>query len=233
MLGIAVRVICEMGICAWFFYKSFWGVLPVMGPGIYRFCAGGKQLERKKKREFESQFQECILAVSTSLRAGYSLENAFLESLEDMERMFGTRSGIARELQGISRGLKNNRNLGQLLEGLGERRGSETVKEFADIVKIGVQSGGNLVEIISSTARLMDRERKLRQDIETSVSGKRMEGKIMSYIPFFMIFYVQMGNPGYFDFFYHNGTGVLIMTVCLVLYFLAVTVIDIILEIAG
>lgn len=192
----------------------------------------GTGVEKKKKQEFEKQFQECIMAVSTALRAGYSLENAFAESRNDMQIMFGTKSRIVQELREISGGLKNNLSMVKVLDEMGKRSESNAVKEFADIVKIAVQSGGNLVEIISSTADVMAQQKQMTEEIADVVSGKKMEGKIMSLIPFLLVFYVESSNPDYFLCLYHNLSGVLIMTVCLAVYLSAVIAMDKILEIA-
>ncbi len=233
MLWIFVRVVCEIGFYAWFFYKNFWAILALLPIGFYRFWVCGNQLEKKKEREFEIQFRECIMAVATSLKAGYSLENAFAESVNDMKVMFGEKSSIVRELGWICRGIKNNRSIEAVLEGLSKRSGSGVVKDFADIINIAVLNGGNLIEIISSTANLMNRERQTMEEIADIISGKKMEGKIMSLIPFLMITYVQLGSPGYFDSFYHNISGILIMSVCLILYLLAIGTMEKILEVEG
>lgn len=200
--------------------------------GIYRFCFYGNRLEKKKEREFEIQFRECIMAVATALKAGYSLENAFAESIGDMRVMFGEKSNIVGKLQWMCRGIQNNQSIEIVLEGLSKRSGSEVVRDFTEIIKIATLNGGNLVEIIGSTADLMNRERQTMEEIADMVSGKKMEGKIMSLIPFLMIAYVQFGSPGYFDGLYHNLPGVLIMSVCLILYLLAIISMEKILEVA-
>jgi len=192
----------------------------------------GKELERKKKREFEGQFQECIMAVSAALRAGYSLENAFGESMDDMRTLFGEKSLIVKELSLMCKGFKNNQSIDKLLGNLSDRCGCEVVREFADIVEIALSGGGDLVRIIGSTAEIMGKERRMSEEIEDIISGKKLEGKIMSVIPFFMVFYIQLSNQGYFDVFYYNLSGILVMTVCLAVYLFAVGAMERILNIA-
>ena len=51
------------------------------------------------------QFKECLLAVANSLRTGYAVENAFLESREDIRLLFGERSVMYGELELIRRGM--------------------------------------------------------------------------------------------------------------------------------
>lgn len=172
------------------------------------------------------------MAVATGLRAGYSLENAFAESIGDMKVMFGEKSIIVERLQWMCKGIQNNQNIESVLGVLSKRSGCKAVNDFTEIIKTATLNGGSLVEIISSTADLMNREMQTMEEIADMVSGKRMEGKIMSLIPFLMIAYVQVGSPGYFDGLYHNLFGILIMSVCLILYLFATMAMEKILEIA-
>lgn len=231
MLWGLIRTLLELSFYAWFFYQSAWAIFLLIPVGVYRFIVYGKELERKKKREFEGQFQECIMAVSAALRAGYSIENAFGESIGDMKTMFGEKSWIVKELSLMCRGFKNNQSIERLLENLSHRCGSETVQEFADIVKIAVSGGGDLVRIIGSTAEVMEKERQMSEEIQDIISGKKMEGMIMSVIPFLMVLYIEFSNPGYFDVFYDSLWGIFVMSGCLAVYLFAVGVMERILRI--
>ena len=43
----------------------------------------------------------------------------------------------------------------------------------------------------------------------------------MSVVPCMILIYVQMVSPGFLDVMYHNPAGIVIMSVCLLVYFLA------------
>lgn len=231
MFWALIRTFFEICFYAWFFYQSVWAILLLVPIGVYRFIVYGMELERKKKQEFEGQFQECIMAVSAALRAGYSLENAFGESIGDMKTMFGEKSRIVKELFLMCKGFKNNQSIEKMLKNLSDRCGSETVQEFTDIVSIAVSGGGDLVRIIGSTAEVMGREHQMSEEIQDIISGKKMEGKIMSVIPFLMVLYIEFSNPGYFDVFYGSLWGIFVMSGCLGVYLLAVGVMERILRI--
>ena len=72
---------------AYFFYRSLWAVLPLLPVGAVFFCRLRRRKGERKREELTEQFRECILAVSTLLGAGYSVENAFMECEQDMELM--------------------------------------------------------------------------------------------------------------------------------------------------
>ena len=67
------------GVLSYFFYRSFLALLPLSVIGAAAFFLIRRQKLEKAKEALAGQFRECILAVATSLQAGYSVENAFLE----------------------------------------------------------------------------------------------------------------------------------------------------------
>lgn len=177
-----------------------------------------KERGRHQREELAGQFRECILAAAASLQAGYSVENAFLECERDMSQMFGKDALICGELKLIRRGLNINISLEELLADLGERSGCEEMVQFAEVFSIAKRNGGNMAEIIDSSSELIGRKIELKRELETLLGGKRMELLIMKLMPFFVLFYIEIANRGYFDMLYHNWKGVLIMTGCLAVY---------------
>ena len=91
------------GLLAYFFYRSFLAMIPLSAVGALLFWGIGRQKAEKNREELTAQFRECILAVATSLRAGYSVENAFLSCGQDMAMMYGEGALICRELNYIKR----------------------------------------------------------------------------------------------------------------------------------
>lgn len=210
-----------VGFLAYFFYRSVWA-FPALSP-ISLFCyrsIRGKKLDRYKE-ELTAQFRECILALATSLQAGYSAENAFVECEKDMKMMYGENAPICRELGLIRRGLAINITLEELLKEFAERSGCEEINQFAQIFSLAKRNGGNMAEIIRSSAAQIGKQIELRQELRTLLAGKRMELNIMKAMPFGILFYITLGNPGYFDVLYHNLTGIAVMTGCLVVYLTA------------
>lgn len=213
--------LCIISFFAYFFYRSPWALLPLspIGMGIYLYLQ--KEKGEKRRQRLELEFKDCILSVSANLRAGYSVENAFVECRKDMLTLYGDGGLMQKELSRIQKSLSNNVPLEGLLEELGERSCCDSIKEFAGVFAIARQSGGRLPDIIQSTAQLIGEEISLKQEIQVTISGRRYEQKIMNIIPFGLVCYIEMGNPGFFDILYHNPTGQIVMTCCLLIYFAA------------
>ena len=206
---------------AYFFYRSLWA-LPVLSPiGIFFFGMICRKKKEGEKEELTEQFRECILAVSTSLQAGYSAENAFVECIRDMRLMYGAESLICLELEQIRRGLNINITLEELLQDFAGRSGCEEIGEFAQIFSLAKRSGGNVAEIIKTSAALIGRQIELRQELRSLLAGRRMELNIMRVMPFGISLYINFSTPGFFDPLYHNVFGVAVMTGCLAAYLAA------------
>lgn len=205
----------------YFFYQSLWA-LPVISPiGIFFFGSICRKKQEKEKEELTAQFRECILSVSTSLQAGYSAENAFVECIKDMRLMYGEESLICSELEQIRRGLNVNISLEELLQDFAGRSGCEEISEFAQIFSLAKRSGGNIAEIIRTSATLIGGRIELRQELRSLLAGRRMELNIMKVMPFGISLYISFSAPEYFDPLYHNVLGVAVMTGCLVAYLAA------------
>ncbi len=215
-VGIGVMV-----LFSWFFYRSFW-VMPIMalpGGGYLYLAMLGRR--RKRHREEREQFKECILSVNASIRAGYAVANAFVESRQDMRMLYGDNSYVVKELQLLELGLKNREPLEGLLGEWGERSEISEVGEFADVLVIGKRSGGSIPEIIDATSEMISRKVLLEEELETLLANKRLEQQVMNIMPFVIVLYLEWSNPGYFDMLYEGYAGRLIMTGCLAAYVFA------------
>lgn len=206
------------GMLAYFFYRSYLALLPLSAVGIVAFWRFARDKAERAREELAVQFRECILSVAASMRAGYSVENAFLECRQDMVLMYGENALIARELEFIKRGLNINISLEELLTDMADRSGCNDIAQFAKVFSIAKRNGGNMAEIIKSSANQIGKQIELRQEIQMLLGGKKMELTVMKVMPFGILLYIDMGNPGYFDSLYHNLTGTLIMTGCLGVY---------------
>ena len=53
------------------------------------------------------------------------------------------------------------------------------------------------------------------------ITSKKYEEKIMMVMPYGIIFYLRVTNAGFFDVLYHNVVGIILMTVFLIVIYIA------------
>lgn len=206
------------GMVSTLFYRSFLAFIFFL-PGFFFFLKQRKSdYILAGKKELSQQFLTGIQAVSAALAAGYSVENAFEEALEDMERVFEKEDKIIKEFTYIKNQLKLNNTLENLLLDLAKRSRVEDIENFAEVFSAAKRSGGDLIAIIRNTILCISQKEETKMEIETCLSAKRLEQKIMSGVPFMILIYVGAASPGFLDVMYYNPAGICIMSLCLVMY---------------
>lgn len=210
------------GMVSWLFYDSVLVFILFIIPFLYLYLKRKKkELCMKRKALLNRQFREVILAISSQLQAGFSVENAFREAYQDICVLFGKKSLMAKELSWILRRVENNEALEQALMQLALRSDLEDIYEFAEVFAIAKRGGGEIRNIIARTATIIGDKMEVKREIQTIISEKQMEQKIMQCMPFGIIGYLSLTSPGFLDSLYHNTLGILIMTICLFVYVLA------------
>ncbi len=209
------------GVFAFFFYRSIWALPPMSLVGWFYLQRSRRHRRRHRNRQLLIQFKECIQAVAASMRAGYAVENAFLDSITDIQSMFGEGCIMERELQLLRQGLGNNVTLEALLTELGQRSGLEEICEFAEVFAIAKRNGGSIPVMIDAASSSISRRLAVEEEMETLLSARKLEQRVMNAMPFLIVWYVEVSNPGYFDMLYGNLAGMALMTVCMGIYLAA------------
>lgn len=216
LIQIFLWYIFVSGVTGILFYNTLWFM--VAGIPLF-FMMSGKEKERRKNRRKEQlkrEFKEFMLSMAAALQAGYALENTISVIQDDLLRAFP--SGpcyLAEECACMKHSLEMKRPVEELLQDLGTRSGVEEMQDFAQVISTAKRSGGNMVQIIRSTAEQMRDAMEVRQEIAVAVAAKSLEQKIMLLMPFGITGYLRLTNPGYLDCLYGNWCGVLVMSGCL------------------
>lgn len=209
------------GLFAYVFYRSMIAFfLFVPFAVIYPIIKKG-ELKEKRLEELNLEFKEGILLLSSFLSAGYSVENAFSSAVKELVLLYEEEGLIVREFSHIENQIRINRSVEKALLEFAGRSGLDDVKNFAEVFAASKRSGGELVTVISHTADVIRDKVLVRQDILTITASKQFEQKIMNMIPFFIVLYIDMSSPGFFDMMYTTGLGRILMTICMAVYIIA------------
>lgn len=217
-----IGIYCALdGMISLLFYKA-WIAFFIFLPGIFFFLRAKKRsCCEQRKQLLESQFLAGMQAVSNALGAGYSIENAFKEALAELKKIYGEEEIIIMEFKSLTKLLALNRPIEGLLLDLGRRSQTEDIESFAEVFAAARKSGGDLLVIIRNTVASIRQKAETRKEIQVCIAAKKLEQNVMSVVPMGILCYVGITSPGFLDGMYHNVAGVLIMTSCLVIYFIA------------
>ena len=217
----AIQALGIVSLVSYLFYHSLLAMVLVIPfyPVFLRMKA--QVLLQKQKSMLQEQFKEAICALATALGAGYSIENAWKEARKEVEKLFGEHALIVQELNHMLAHLEMNVSLEELLSDFALRSGLEDVGSFCQVFLFAKRSGGDFIGIIHATANRISRKVDLQREIITDLAARRLESRVMNLVPLFMLLYLNLTSPGYFDLLYGNLSGVIIMSLCLLFYLLA------------
>lgn len=219
-MGFAIYGLLD-AVFSFFFYRSKIAfIILLLGmPAFMKMYR--KELLERRKRQLLSEFSETLCSVSVNIKAGFSLENAFLEAYKDIQLFYGANSLMSEEITRIRKGLELNQTLEEIIEDFSVRSDEDDIKMFSDVLKNAKRNGGNITEVLSNTADRIREKICIDAEIETLITEKKMELRIMEGMPFLILLYLEATSVGYFDVLYEGLTGRLIMTGALAVYLLS------------
>lgn len=211
-------IIFSIFIIAKLFYGSFFAGIILLPSGIPLFRQRKKKINVKKMRVLELQFKDMLISVSDAMSTGYSIENAIRESYRDLLPVYGYDSDICKELRLMISRLKLNVRVEIIFSDFANRTKLKNVKMFCQVFSVAKKTGGNITEVIKSVTDDIVLKESVKEEINVAINSKKLEQKVMTVIPMFLIVYVSIASPGFLDVMYQSYMGRVVMTVCLICY---------------
>lgn len=184
----------------------------------FRLKIKSEELHKQRRERLKMQFKDGMQSVAFSLNSGYSIENAWKEAIVEMRLLYGENSEIVTEFQRIINRLERNENIEDVLEELAKKSGVADIEYFAAVFRYAKRYGGDLIAIIRHTAETIREKNETYNEIQTIISGKKMEQKVMSAVPFFLLGYMKLTAWDFICPLYGNLAGVLMMSISLMVY---------------
>lgn len=215
--NIAEGLLLSAGV-AFLFYRSAWAMLA--GAVLIPLYMKRRRMQwfTGRKQRLQQQFISAMQIVSGSLTAGYSMENAWRNAQQDLNRLYGPEAEFCVELRRMNQKLAMNEQLEQVLFEFASDCGVEDIYNFAEIFYYVKRSGGNLTEIIGATIERMQEKAEILAEIENVVASGKMEQRMMNLLLPGLLLFVTISSPSYSGILYHNVLGILVMSICLAGY---------------
>lgn len=103
------------------------------------------------------------MSVSFALNVGYSIENAFIQAVEELELIYGRDSDITIKFRYIVVRLGQNENIEDIFMDFAEESKVEDIIYFAEIFRYAKRSGGDLISIIRNTTQIIQQRKRFYQ----------------------------------------------------------------------
>lgn len=168
-------------------------------------------MERKRKQKFLSQLVDGLMIISSSLKGGLSLLQAIEVLVEEMP------APISQEFGLILRENKIGVTLEDSLNRLNERLKLEELGLMINSVLVARETGGDLTKVFSRLSTTLRDNYKLKENIRTLTLQGRLQGMIMSILPFIFIWWVLSFNRQHFDIMLNTEQGRMLLLIAGVL----------------
>lgn len=169
-----------------------------------------KQLEKRRKRKFQTQLLDALSNLSQSLKAGLS----FIQALEVLVEE--TSPPISQEIALVLKENKMGVTLEDSFERLNKKMDLEELNLITTAILVARETGGNLTEVFSHLAESIRQRNRIIEQVKTLTTQARWQGMIMSALPIVFAIVVFNINPGFFDMMLNNDKGRLLLFWCVI-----------------
>ena len=197
----------SLGGIAWYFVggiriKSGWqnGQSPL-----------ARWLDNRRRTKFNAQLPEALATMANALRAGFSLSQAFDSVVELGDRP------MCEEFLIFQQQLRIGMSFEDALESMSERVGSDDLTLVTTAILISRKTGGNVTEIFDKISETIRGRQKIERKVRSMTAQGRVQGIIVSILPILLGIFMFIIKPGMMTSFLFSLTGLVSITVMLLL----------------
>lgn len=169
--------------------------------------------ERKKRvQKLELQVDGFILALANSMKTvpgPAAALQAVVPILQNPTRQ---------EIERVVKEMRVGNTLEQALVNMSARIGSRTVDSGLSSVLVGLQVGGNLPEVLETTAATIREMNRLDGVVKTKTSEGRAQLWVLAIFPFALCAAFNLVQPGYFDILQKSFVGYAVIAIAMSLW---------------
>ncbi|MGE5309373.1 MAG: type II secretion system F family protein [Deltaproteobacteria bacterium] len=159
------------------------------------------QLAQLRRNKFEGQLVDALMILSSSLKAGMSINQAFEVIVEEMP------APISEEFALLARENQMGVPIEECLMHLKKRMPLDDVGLVTSAIAVARETGGDLTEIISQLVFTIREKVKLERKVRALTVQGRLQGLIMSILPIAFAIFINSISPDSFSVMMNNQMG--------------------------
>lgn len=169
-------------------------------------------LRNKRLKKLKTQFRDFLDSLSNSLSGGMNVNDAIMNSYDDLESQYSPDAYIVKEVGEMINGIHNNIPIEEMLHDFGTRSGNDDIANFATVFETAYRTGGNIKDIIRRTTDIISEKIMIAEEIQTKITSNKLQMQIMNVIPIFLVLMLRMSSSE-FDAAFGSIVGVICMTI--------------------
>lgn len=168
-------------------------------------------LKKKRLKKFNEQLEEALGSVSSNLKAGFSINQAF-EELANQKR-----HPISVEFRLLMQEIRLGVSMEDALDNMSKRIGSEDFELMATAVITARQTGGELTATLERLANLIRERMRINNKLSAMTSMGRLQAIMIGSMPFLLLIGMFYVSPEMVKAFLNTTMGYIALGIVLVL----------------
>jgi len=155
------------------------------------------QLRQWRINKLNAQLLDIVNSLSTSVKAGLSLNQAFATVANTLSTSKQGILSISAEFARMVRQLNLGASIEDVLKGLNRRIESPELQLISSVLLIHQELGGDLGRMLDTTAVALRERTKIRQEVRRATAQARMSGTVGLILPFVLGIVIYRLRPEY------------------------------------
>jgi len=160
-----------------------------------------RYLRYTRAKKFHRQLVDCLLLLSSCLRAGLSMMQSFTVVAEEMPPPLSQEFGLL--LKEARMGVP----LDEATVHLRQRMPSDDLNLFVTAVMVARETGGDITSIFARLVETLRERNKIREKIKTLTFMAKLQAAVMGALPFAFSATIYSVDKSHFDFFLKDPQG--------------------------
>ena len=165
----------------------------------------------RRQTAFADQLDDSLQLMASSLRAGHSIMRA-MDSVSHEAA-----SPTSEEFTRLVNETRVGRDLTEALDEIAERTASEDFAWVAQAIAIQREVGGNLAEVLDAVGHTIRERNAIRRQVKALSAEGKLSAIVLMALPFGIIAFISMTNPGYLAGFTESAAGYIMLAVAAVM----------------
>lgn len=211
-------------------FITFWGILTfapmllvvlfrgsiitALGVGIIGFVIPPffvKRARKKQQEEFNKQLGESLVIMGNCVKAGFSFQQALESIATEMQPPIST------EFRKVLLEIRYGVSMEDALRHMVDRVKNKDLDLLVSAVLTSMQVGGNLSDILEVISQTIKDRIKIKAEVRVLTSSGRTSGTIIGLLPVFIIVVLMLLNPQYFESFFQDIIGKIMIALSVIL----------------
>lgn len=180
------------------------------------WAAYGSYMKKQRQGALRKEFRDFLFSLSASFATGRHMTEAMKEAEAALEPVYGEKSLLGAELRYMLKAIEETGQSDQkVFAEFADRSGLEDIQRLSEVYSVCRETGGNMAAAVNKAAALLTEKINVEMEIETMLSQKKLEGRIIAVMPAAMIFFLLWMSPDYLEPMYCTVEGRLMMAAAL------------------